>query len=219
MGFFKHTARKSFGQHWLKDQGILEKIVVAADLQFDDRVLEIGPGRGVLTERLLASKAASVHAIEIDRDLVVGLRKRFACEPRFTLTEGDVLSAPLSSPEGKEATKVVANIPYNITGPLLERLIGRLRRPAETNYRLLVLLLQKEVADRILARPGQSSYGALSVKIQLMSHCRRICFVPPSCFQPPPKVQSEVVAFEPFKIEDRLNLMLATQLELSLIHI
>ncbi len=214
MVFSKHNARKRFGQHWLKDDSVLIKILEAANLQPDDRVLEVGPGRGALTERLLASEASVVHAVELDRDLVAGLRKRFADQSRFTLQQGDVLSAPLTPPDGAPANKVVANIPYNITGPLLERLLGRLNTPVENTYQLLVLLLQKEVADRILAKPGQSSFSALSVRIQLLANCRSICLVPPSSFQPPPKVQSRVIALEPFKTEERLEPDLARQVEL-----
>ena len=133
MSFSGHTARMRFGQHWIKDASVLEKILEAAALQSEDRVLEVGPGRGALTERLLASRAAAVHAIELDKDLVVGLRQRFKTQTRFTLMEGDVLSVPLSPPDGVPANKVVANIPYNITGPLLQRLLGRLDKPCEEN--------------------------------------------------------------------------------------
>ena len=92
MSFSGHTARKRFGQHWLKDASVLEQILAAADLGPEDRVLEVGPGRGALTKRLLASSAAAIHAVELDRDLVVGLKQRFSNQPRFTLQEGDVLA-------------------------------------------------------------------------------------------------------------------------------
>ena len=213
MTFSGHTARKRFGQHWLRDELVLERILQAADLQAADRVLEVGPGRGALTERLLASPVASVHAIELDRDLVSGLRQRFAAEPRFSLQEGDVLAVALESPGGSRATKVVANIPYNITGPLLERLVGRLDRPVDPPYQSLVLLVQKEVAERIRARPGQSSFSALSVRMQLLAHCRSVCPVPPRCFQPPPKVQSEVVRLDPLPADQRLPIELARGVE------
>lgn len=213
MTFSSHTARKRFGQHWLRDEQVLERILQAADLQADDRVLEVGPGRGALTERLLASPVASVHAVELDRDLVGGLRQRFAAEPRFSLQEGDVLAVALEGPGGSRATKVVANIPYNITGPLLERLVGRLDRPVDPPYQSLVLLVQKEVAERIRARPGQSSFSALSVRMQLLAHCSSVCPVPPRCFQPPPKVQSEVVRLDPLPADQRLPIELARGVE------
>ncbi len=213
MSFTGHIARKRFGQHWLKDVTVLEQILSAASLQPEDRVLEVGPGRGVLTERLLASRVAGVHTIEMDKELVFGLKQRFGDQPRFTIQEGDVLAVPLMPPDGVPSNKVVANIPYNITGPLLGRLVGRLGKPLESKYQLLVLLLQKEVADRILAQPGQSNFSALSVRLQLLAKCRSICDVSPSCFQPPPKVQSKVIAIEPFGSEKRLDQVLASRLE------
>ena len=203
MSFGGHTARKRFGQHWLRDERVLDSILDAADLQDDDRVLEVGPGRGALTERLLRSAAAAVHAVELDRDLVAGLQERFGVDPRFSLSEGDVLEDPLTFPDGGRASKVVANIPYNITGPLLERLIGRLDRPVDPPYGSLVLLVQQEVAQRIRARPGHTSFSALSVRMQLLARCESVCPVPPRCFQPPPKVQSEVIRLDPLPADQR----------------
>ena len=213
MSFSGHTARKRFGQHWLRDTAVLDRILDAADLQPLDRVLEVGPGRGALTERLLRSPAAAVHAIELDRDLVMGLRERFAEQPRFSLSQGDVLEVPLALPDQQPATKVVANIPYNITGPLLERLVGRLARPVAPPYQRLVLLGQKEVAERIRARPGRSSFSALSARMQLLARCFTVCPVPPRCFQPPPKVQSEVICLEPLPAAERLEAALAARVE------
>ena len=213
MSFSGHTARKRFGQHWLRDAAVLDRILEAADLHPQDRVLEVGPGRGALTMRLLRSPAAVVHAVELDRDLVAGLREQFADDPRFSLSQGDVLKQPLDLPDQRPADKVVANIPYNITGPLLERLVGRLDRPAVQPYQRLVLLLQKEVAERIRARPGQSSFSALSVRMQLLATCRSVCPVPPRCFQPPPQVQSEVITIDPFTAEQRLAPALAQRVE------
>ena len=213
MGFQGHQARKRFGQHWLKDQTVLERIVAAAALQPSDRVLEVGPGRGALTERLLSSPAAAVHAVELDRDLVDGLRDRFADDQRFSLRQGDVLELPLELEDGLAASTVVANIPYNITGPLLDRLVGRLDRPVNPPYQRLVLLVQKEVAERIRARPGHSSFSALSVRMQLMAHCTTVCPVPPRCFQPPPKVQSEVIQIDPLPLDRRLPSATARRVE------
>ncbi|MCP9850493.1 16S rRNA (adenine(1518)-N(6)/adenine(1519)-N(6))-dimethyltransferase RsmA [Cyanobium sp. Morenito 9A2] len=208
MTFADHRARKRFGQHWLIDPAVLDRIVAAAGLEAGDRVLEVGPGRGALTQRLLASPAALVRAMELDRDLVAGLRQAFGADPRFELTEGDALALPLP-----EANKVVANIPYNITGPLLERLVGRLDRPAERPYERLVLLVQQEVGERIRAKAGSSSFSALSVRMQLLARCRSVCPVPPRCFQPRPKVMSEVITLEPLPSEQRLEPPLAAQVE------
>ena len=213
MSFAGHSARKRFGQHWLRDERILDRILEAAELAPGDRVLEVGPGRGALTERLLSSPAALVHAIELDRDLVAGLKERFSSRLQFSLCEGDVLDVPLTLPDGVLASKVVANIPYNITGPLLDRLIGRLDRPVDPPYERLVLLVQKEVAERIRARPGQSSFSALSVRLQLLARCESVCPVPPRCFQPPPKVQSEVIRLHPLPADQRPDPELCRRVE------
>ena len=213
MSFAGHSARKRFGQHWLRDERILDRILEAAELAPGDRVLEVGPGRGALTERLLSSPAALVHAIELDRDLVAGLKERFSSRLQFSLCEGDVLDVPLTLPDGVLASKVVANIPYNITGPLLDRLIGRLDRPVDPPYERLVLLVQKEVAERIRARPGQSSFSALSVRLQLLARCESVCPVPPRCFQPPPKVQSEVIRLDPLPADQRPDSELCRSVE------
>jgi 16S rRNA (adenine1518-N6/adenine1519-N6)-dimethyltransferase len=211
--FSTHRARHRFGQHWLVDQGVLHRIVEAAAITAADQVLEVGPGRGVLTEALLASPAAAVLAVELDRDLVEGLRQRFGADPRFTLLSGDILTLPLPPPGPGGPTKVVANIPYNITGPLLERLLGRLDRPVTPPWSRLVLLVQREVGERIRATAGTSPYSALSVRLQLLGDCRSICAVPPSCFQPPPRVHSEVIAIDPFPPSQRLPEAEAAALE------
>lgn len=171
---------------------MLRRIADAAELGPGDRVLEIGPGRGALTEVLLASPIAALHALELDRDLVEGLRQRFGTDARFQLLQGDALELPLP-----EVNKVVANIPYNITGPLLQRLIGRLDRPPWRRLERLVLLVQHEVAERLRARPGSSAFGALSVRVQLLAGAESICLVPPRCFRPPPRVMSEVIRLRP----------------------
>ena len=208
MSFAAHRARKRFGQHWLVDESVLQRIVAAAELGPGDRVLEVGPGRGALTERLLASAVESVAAVELDRDLVAGLQQRFGPDPRFSLLSGDALELELPA-----ANKVVANIPYNITGPLLERLVGRLDQPVATPYQRLVLLVQQEVGERIRCRPGSSAYSALSVRMQLLAHCQSVCAVPPRCFQPPPKVMSEVIALDPLAPEARLAPAVAKRVE------
>ena len=213
MTFSGHRARKRFGQHWLTDASVLAAIVAAAELLPEDRVLEVGPGRGALTERLLASPIAALAAVELDRDLVQGLRQRFGADPRFSLVQGDVLELDLAAGGAPAATKVVANIPYNITGPLLERLVGRLDRPVPQPYRCLVLLVQQEVGERIRALPGSSSYSALSVRMQLLARCRAVCPVPPRCFSPPPRVMSEVIRLDPLPPEQRLEPGLARTLE------
>jgi 16S rRNA (adenine1518-N6/adenine1519-N6)-dimethyltransferase len=214
--FAAHRARHRFGQHWLEDQEVLRRIVQAAELVSTDHVLEVGPGRGALTAVLLASPVAAITAVELDRDLLAGLQQRFGPDPRFHLLAGDILSIPLPPVGSTGPNKVVANIPYNITGPLLERLLGRLDQPVTPPYTRLVLLVQKEVGQRICASPGSSAYSALSVRMQLLGRPRSICAVPPRCFQPPPRVHSEVIAIDPFPPEQRLPQELAAGVELLL---
>ncbi len=213
MNFKRHTPKKRFGQHWLKDEGVLNQIIMAANLEIEDCVLEVGPGRGALTAKLIESEAGYIHAIELDRDLVVGLNRRFHNEPRFSLKQGDILSVPLEPDNGKVINKVVANIPYNITGPLLKRLIGELSSPPENRFQCLVLLMQKEVAERLVALPGDSNFSALSVRIQLMANCKSICDVPAKCFQPAPKVDSSVLLIKPLLSDDQNLVSIGTFLE------
>ncbi len=213
MNFKRHTARKRFGQHWLIDEGVLNQIIMAANLTLEDCVLEVGPGRGALTAKLIDSEAGFIHAIELDRDLVVGLNRRFHQEPRFSLKQGDILSVPLEPDNGKVVNKVVANIPYNITGPLLKRLIGELSSPPENRFQCLVLLMQKEVAERLVALPGDSNFSALSVRIQLMANCQNICDVPAKCFKPVPKVDSSVILIKPHHSDDQKLVGLGNFLE------
>jgi len=198
-------ARKQFGQHWLKSPAVLQQIVEAARLSREDRVLEIGPGQGVLTEELL-KPTQKVLAVEIDRDLCTQLRKRFHGHPRFVLQEADFLS--LRFPEEIDPTfgdpppnKVVAKIPYNITGPILERLLGRIAAPRPEPFESIVLLVQKEVAQRICAKPGKKAFGALSLRVQYLAQCELICHVSAKAFQPPPKVESAVIRLTPRPLE------------------
>lgn len=198
-------ARKRFGQHWLRSESALAQIVGAANLSPDDRILEIGPGTGILTKRLLPN-VQSVVAVEIDRDLCQLLRREFASAPNFELIEGDFLSLDFSEklaelPNIQPPNKVVANIPYNITGPILEKLLGTIAQPNLSPFDSIVLLIQKEVAERLAAQPSSKAFGALSVRVQYLAACRWICEVPAKAFQPPPKVDSAVVRLEPRQFE------------------
>ena len=194
--------RKRLGQHWLRDQGVLRRIVAAARVCPEDRLLEIGPGRGALTDHLLATPAAAVVAVELDHQLIAGLQQRFGADERFSLLQGDALEL-LGQPLACNPNKVVANIPYNITGPLLQRLMGSVAQPRQPRFQRLVLLLQKEVADRITAAPGSPACGALSIRMQLLAEAQTVCTVPPTCFFPPPEVTSAVVALTPYPPHQR----------------
>ncbi|MGQ9837138.1 MAG: 16S rRNA (adenine(1518)-N(6)/adenine(1519)-N(6))-dimethyltransferase RsmA [Cyanobacteriota bacterium] len=192
--------RKRFGQHWLKDASVHEAILRAANLDQVDQaqagedtpwVLEIGPGTGQLTQRLLA-RGVRVLAVEIDRDLCRLLQKRFANQPHFHLLEGDFLRLPLP----KEPRLLVANIPYNITSPILEKVLGSPAHPVR-QFERIVLLVQKEVAERLQATPGSKAYGAMSLRTRYLAECELICTVPRSAFQPSPKVESALIRLSP----------------------
>lgn len=183
-------ARKRFGQHWLTDENILNKIVAAANLSCSDRVLEIGPGTGLLTAKLLPI-VGHLTAVELDRDLCSLLRKQFS-SPHFELLEGDILNIPIPP----HITKVVANIPYNITGEILRLLLGTPSQPVH-QFATIVLLVQREIAQRLTSSPGRSTYGAMSVRCQYLAECEWIADVPPYCFTPPPQVHSAIVKLTP----------------------
>ncbi|MBE9018883.1 16S rRNA (adenine(1518)-N(6)/adenine(1519)-N(6))-dimethyltransferase [Chroococcidiopsis sp. CCALA 051] len=193
--------RKQFAQHWLKSEKALDRIVQAAEIQQGDRILEIGPGTAVLTRRLLPL-ASSVVAVEIDRDLCQLLTQKLKKVENFLLLQGDFLNLDLATllaplPNFQKPNKVVANIPYNITGPILEKLLGTIAEPNPEPYESIVLLVQKEVADRLYAKPESKAFGALSVRVQYLAACEQICIVPAGAFQPPPKVDSAVVRLRP----------------------
>lgn len=196
--------RKQFGQHWLRSDKVLQAILAAAAVERCDRILEIGPGTGILT-RLLLPLAAAVVAVEIDWDLCHKLVTQFKAADNFLLLQGDFLALDVLAELGKvqagtplaPPNKVVANIPYYITGPILEKLLGTLTQPNPQPYDSIVLLLQREVADRLYAKPGSRAFGALSVRVQYLAACERVCLVPPSAFSPPPKVESAVVRLTP----------------------
>jgi 16S rRNA (adenine1518-N6/adenine1519-N6)-dimethyltransferase len=193
--------RKQFGQHWLRSEKALAKIVSSAELSESDRVLEIGPGTGVLTRQLL-TQAQAVVAVEIDRDLCQLLSKKLGQIAHFLLLQGDFLALDVDNllepfPEFQRPNKVVANIPYNITGPILEKLLGTIAHPNPKLMDAIVLLVQKEVALRLCANPDSTHFGALSVRVQYLADCEFICDVPAKAFQPPPKVDSAVIRLRP----------------------
>jgi len=193
--------RKQFGQHWLRSDAALRKIIQAANLTPQDRVLEIGPGQGALTRHLLP-QAGAVLAVEIDRDLCQGLIQKFGALESFLLLSGDILSLNLAEalaafPRFQAPNKVVANIPYNITGPILETLLGRIDQPRQPPFEQIVLLIQKEVAERLGAQPGSKAYGALSVRVQYLAACELIAAVPAKAFYPAPQVDSAIVRLRP----------------------
>jgi 16S rRNA (adenine1518-N6/adenine1519-N6)-dimethyltransferase len=188
-------ARHDLSQNFLADVDVLEAIVAEAQAAPGSRILEIGPGLGILTAALLES-GASVTAVELDRRLAALLRDRFADVGTLRLIESDALDEDLTNLVSAPY-EVVANLPYHITSPILHALLGRTPRPAR-----LVLMVQREVAERIAAPPGRMSY--LSVFVQYHAKARIARLVPPTAFEPEPAVESAVLVLEPYPEDDRL---------------
>lgn len=183
--------RKALGQNFLTDQNIIAKILQAAELGANDRVLEVGPGRGALTN-LLASRVRQLIAVEFDRDLAEILRQRFRDVPQVTVVEQDVLKVDFGTLLSDFRFKVVANLPYNISTPVLFRFLEERRR-----FSKLVVMLQKEVGDRLAASADTGEYGVLTVLFRQWFEVKREFVVAPGCFFPAPKVDSVVLSLVP----------------------
>jgi 16S rRNA (adenine1518-N6/adenine1519-N6)-dimethyltransferase len=181
--------RKRLGQHFLTDPRILGRIADVLEITKDDTVVEIGPGRGALTDQLL-TRAKRVAAIEIDRDLAAILREKHAGDDRLTIIEGDVLDVNLGDAAGGRYL-VAGNVPYNITTPIL---FHALESPRAERA---VYLVQREVAERVVAEPGSENYGALSANVQALASAELVFKVPAGAFTPPPKVESAVLRIVP----------------------
>jgi 16S rRNA (adenine1518-N6/adenine1519-N6)-dimethyltransferase len=184
----RHVARKRFGQHFLTDPGVIEAILAEIAPARDDRMVEIGPGMGALTAPLL-ERVAHLEAVEIDRDLCARLRERFPAE-RLTVHQGDALKFDFAALPGP--LRVVGNLPYNISTPLLFHVGEAASRCVDLHF-----MLQREVVERLIAQPGSKDYGRLSVMLQYRYRMERLIDVPPSAFRPEPKVASAVVRLVP----------------------
>lgn len=180
--------KKAFGQNFLVNEGAIRTIVGAALASSAPRLLEIGPGPGVLTERLLAD-GRPLWAVDLDPEACALLRERFAGEAHFHLLEGDAVRIPL--PEGG-AWSVVGNLPYNAATPILARLLTE-----GIPWDRMALMFQLEVAQKLMGEPGTKAYGPLSVLAQLCARLTRLVKLGPGSFRPAPKVDSAVVLFEP----------------------
>lgn len=189
----ENRRRPKLGQHFLADTRYCSRIVDALGLRGNDLLIEIGPGRGAMTE-LLASRVHRVVAIEIDLSLVDELRKKFEQVPSVEIVHADILDTELSAiccRYGVSQCYVFGNLPYYITSPIIHRMLG-----FAAQVRAMGLLVQREVADRLVASPGTRDYGYLTAFTRLYSSPRRVLQVPAGAFSPPPKVQSALVCFE-----------------------
>lgn len=188
-----HRARKRFGQNFLTDTGIIERIVQALDPGPDDHLVEIGPGQGALTDRLV-DRCGHLDVIEIDRDLAAEFQWRYRDKANFTLHNVDVLKFDFTAlPAVTGGYRVIGNLPYNISTPLLFHLF---------DYRQLftdmLFMLQLEVVERMAAQPGTKNYGRLSIMSQYHCAVEKLFRVPPTAFQPQPKVDSAIVRLKPW---------------------
>ena len=184
--------RRRLGQHFLHDRVVVRRIVDAIAPRPGDLVVEIGPGRGALTLPLLES-GCELHAVEIDRGLAATLRERAACHPNLTVHEADALEfdfARVAPPPRR--LRVAGNLPYNVSTPLVFRLLAALPRIADMH-----LMLQREVVERMVSPPGAGTYGRLGVMVQLDCEVERILRAGPGAFSPAPRVESALVRLRP----------------------
>ena len=204
-------AKKSLGQNFLVDENILKKIVDISEIQ-DRSILEIGPGTGNLTSFILKNKPKKLFVVEKDKDLVLGLRKKF--KDFLVIINEDILDID-EKKFSKEKLIVFGNLPYNISTEILCKWILNLDND-EFWFECLILMFQKEVADRIIANFNSSNYGRLSILSNWKLHIEKICDIKPSCFFPKPKIDSSLLFFLPkknfFQIKNPKNLELITRI-------
>lgn len=186
-----HRPRKRFGQHFLRDQGVIDGIVAAIAPKPGDRLVEIGPGEGVLTGPVLA-RAGEMTVIELDRDLASTLAQRLKYPDGLTIVQADALGVNFAELAKDGPIRVIGNLPYNISTPLIFHLLSFAEHIQD-----MVFMLQKEVVERLVAVPGSRLYGRLSVMVAC--HCRgqALFDVPPEAFDPPPRVDSAIVRLLP----------------------
>lgn len=188
-GLQGHRARKRFGQNFLHDRHWIERIAKAVNATEGDDIVEIGPGQAALTRELIAG-AGKVRAVEIDRDLAAWLKETFP--ESLSLIEADALTLDWTQVAKNDNLRVVGNLPYNISSPLLFKLLEAADHVKDQHF-----MLQKEVVDRMVAQHGSKTYGRLSVMLQWRYRMQKLFDVPPGAFNPPPKVMSSVVRMIP----------------------
>jgi 16S rRNA (adenine1518-N6/adenine1519-N6)-dimethyltransferase len=190
---FVHKARKRFGQNFLTDQGIINRIVRSVGAKPTDRLVEIGPGQGAITQQLIEA-CPQLQVIELDRDLIPILLAQFAKYPDFKIHQHDALSFDFSTLMiGEQPLRIIGNLPYNISTPLIFHLLSYQDRISD-----MIFMLQKEVVNRLAAKAGEKNYGRLSVMVQYYCRVEQLFAVPPESFDPQPKVDSAIVRLEPY---------------------
>lgn len=190
---FQHRARKRFGQNFLHDAGVIHKILRAIAAKEGQHLLEIGPGQGALTEGLVDS-GAQLDVIELDLDLIPQLKWKFGLKPNFRLHQGDAMKFDFSTlPQAGEKLRVVGNLPYNISTPLIFHLLEHAGIIQDMHF-----MLQKEVVERLAAEPGNGDWGRLSIMVQYFCKVDYLFTVGPGAFNPPPKVESAIVRLAPY---------------------
>ena len=199
-----HTARKRFGQHFLVDGVVIEAIADAIDPRAGQAIVEIGPGLGAMTAPLL-SRCGAMTVIELDRDLAARLRR----QERLRVIEADVLNVDFLAlaAEAGQPLRVVGNLPYNISTPILFHLLGAAGAIADQHF-----MLQREVVQRMAASPGHKDYGRLSVMLQWRYAIESVLDVPPEAFDPPPRVHSAVVRMQPLARTEAIDHALLSEI-------
>lgn len=186
-----HKARKRFGQNFLHDQQVIDRIIASIAPQKDDLLLEIGPGQAAITKPLIDT-GAELHVIEIDRDLVTMLEKKFADVPTMHIHSLDALRADFSQITDGRPFRLIGNLPYNISTPLIFHVLKWHKLVVDMHF-----MLQKEVVDRMAAGPGSKTYGRLSVMTQFLCQVTPLFDVQPGSFSPAPKICSSIVRLQP----------------------
>lgn len=190
---YQHQARKRFGQNFLVDHQVIDKIIAAIAPKPEQNIIEIGPGRGAITEPILA-KCPSLKVVELDRDLIPLLKEKFTGYPDFQVHQGDALKIDFSQfYQAGRAMRIIGNLPYNISTPLIFHLLSFSPQIGDMHF-----MLQKEVVDRLAASPGDKNYGRLSVMVQYYSSVQPLFSVPSTAFRPAPKVESAIVRLLPY---------------------
>jgi 16S rRNA (adenine1518-N6/adenine1519-N6)-dimethyltransferase len=189
-----HKARKRFGQNFLTNQDIIKRIVNSVSAKPSDRLIEIGPGKGAITQHLIEA-CPQLQVIELDRDLIPILLAQFVKYPEFKIHQQDALKFDFKSLMiNNEPLRIVGNLPYNISTPLIFHLLEY-----QSNVRDMLFMLQKEVVQRLTAEAGEKHYGRLGIMVQYYCRVEHLFDVPPESFDPQPKVDSAIVRLEPYK--------------------